>query len=352
MVDEGIRNVFSYALALFSNSGTALGQASVEVDWDPAWQWTRFAAVRKGLSPRQNGPPVVLPLWDPSRRAPFLAGFRISVAVDGAKSVMCDFPNRYFGSLARDASTPLVEAGKLAHGEIFTFIPMAFARQDAPRVRGTCVLDTEDVTPPLDIVERDLSRFTAHAYGGDSNEPDDVPVFLPRPVLARIATLAKHASPAETGGALVGRLHRDPASREVFVCVTAQLPARHTSHSTTRLTFTPESWAELRSALESRGSDEVMLGWWHAHPVASWCAEQHCARAIHEACTDTSDCFSEDDLRLHRTVFPGAHSVALVANDVSAGQMRFSLYGWRSGLIERRGFYVQEEASHASWQHQ
>jgi hypothetical protein len=54
----------------------------------------------------------------------------------------------------------------------------------------------------------------------------------------------------------------------------------------------------------------------------------------------SGDFFSAHDHALHRTVFPSAYSIALVANDVATGDVTFSAFGWRDGLLEPRGFHV------------
>jgi hypothetical protein len=40
--------------------------------------------------------------------------------------------------------------------------------------------------------------------------------------------------------------------------------------------------------------------------------------------------------------------VALVANDVSFSPLTFSMFGWRRGLLESRGFYVSEGSGELS----
>ena len=47
---------------------------------------------------------------------------------------------------------------------------------------------------------------------------------------------------------------------------------------------------------------------------------------------------SADDRALHRAVFPRAYSLALVVTDAGRGDPTFALFGWREGVLERRGF--------------
>ena len=50
--------------------------------------------------------------------------------------------------------------------------------------------------------------------------------------------------------------------------------------------------------------------------------------------------FSAQDRALHRAVFPRAYAVALVVNQIAEQEQTFSLFGWRQGLIQARGFHV------------
>ena len=76
--------------------------------------------------------------------------------------------------------------------------------------------------------------------------------------------------------------------------------------------------------------------------MREWCKE--CPEEKRKNCSILRDFFSRDDQALHRTVFPRAYSVALVANDVPDGDLCFSLYGWKQGLITPRGFYIGKGA--------
>jgi hypothetical protein len=68
--------------------------------------------------------------------------------------------------------------------------------------------------------------------------------------------------------------------------------------------------------------------------------EREKLRQRQEMLASALDLFSEDDCAVHRTVFPGAHTVAVVANDVSAADVTFSAYGWSLGMLQRRALHV------------
>jgi len=144
---------------------------------------------------------------------------------------------------------------------------------------------------------------------------DDMPVFIPQQVFDDAMALTRRMVGRETGGFLVGHLCRDPGSDDLFARVAAQLPARHTVPTETRLTFTPQTWDDMHDGLALRGDDELLLGWWHSHPVRAWCA--NCPTDRQVVCHLARDFFSRHDRALHRTVFPRAYSVALVVNDIA-----------------------------------
>ena len=121
---------------------------------------------------------------------------------------------------------------------------------------------------------------------------------------------------------------------------------------TDRLTFTERTWTDAQGVLDLRGGDEQWCGWWHRHPVASWC--RNCTPEKQRVCRLASDFFSEHDRQVQRAVFSRAHNVALVFNDVAFTDSSFSLFGWREGDIHPRGFHLiaghaprHKEAAHA-----
>lgn len=333
-----LQNHWSYALALYRENGTPIGRLPVDVDWEPARQWARHVALCKGASLRERGDDEVRPLW---RRAdgPALGGFQVAVETDGQpERITCDFPSAYFSGAARALSAPLVEAGHLSAGEVFRYIPLAYPRlQPAP---GGASFIVQEVASAPRLREASLDDLTRQSAVIGKPAPDEVPVFAPGLVLDEIAALTKQASPLETGGALVGHLHRDAGAGAVFARILAQLPARHTQASEVRLAFTSDTWHDLRRELDARGEGELMLGWWHSHPVREWYRGEECPEREHEPCALGADCFSEHDRAVHRTVFPGAHAVALVANDVSVADVRFAVYGWSRGMLVPRGLHV------------
>lgn len=331
---------WSIALALFREDGAAIGELPVEVDWEPARQWVRHVALCRGDSIRGPGTAEVHPVWHRAG-SPVMRAFRLSFETDQPPGeVSCEFLSTYFSGVARSLSGSLIEAGHLTAGDVFRYVALARPSPPNGSQSRAARFVVEDVTPAPVLQERslELQRLGAVAIG--DADAKQVPAFAPRLVLEEITALAKRASPLETGGALVGHLSRDPDTRIVFSVVTAQIPAEHTAASAVRLAFSSDTWSAMRQTIAERGQGEVMLGWWHSHPVREWCRQDQWPDHADDRCSLAGGCFSEHDRAVHRTVFPGAHAIALVASDTSDADVTFSVFGWSLGVLQARGLFV------------
>jgi proteasome lid subunit RPN8/RPN11 len=332
---------YQYALELYSLEGTLLGQAAVEVDWEPARESASLQAIRRaGLSADvTTSNSTIAPLWHAQLGEPYLDGFRIIVKTNGTGVVPSDFPTAYFKTLATKVAAYFVEKGRLKLGDKFQYLIAAFPRQQSAQAASKLRFTAEEVTPLLPLKETALTSIAGQAMAHGIACAEDFPVFIPQQVLDEAATLAREAGAQETGGILIGHIHRDPSVPEVFVEVTAQIPARHTEADLTKLTFTAETWTEVQAAICLRRKNELMLGWFHSHPVRHWSCKD-CPVERQMVCELGRDFFSSHDHALHRTVFPRAFAIALVVNDVAYADPTFSLFGWRRGMLESRGFHV------------
>lgn len=329
---------YRFVIEMFSDAGASLGQFPVEVDWEPAREFTRLLALRGGRADRGgNGAAVVIePVWDEPLAEPHAAGARV---VDG--EVVCPVSRAYFKSLAVELSGALVEKNILKSGELFRFKLLAFRHTREPLPRNAFTV--EDVTPPLPFIETPLAELQRDTVPFADGNREDLPVFIPQRVLDEVEALTLEANTLETGGILIGQLHRDAKMPEIALVVTAQIPAQHTLSKSTVLTFTAETWTAVQAALDLRKSAEIMCGWWHSHPSFTFCKAE-CPPERRKECSLQQPFLSSDDLLLHRTVFPKAWSVALLANNADAG-LGFALFGWRGGIVQNRGFNVSENAS-------
>jgi Prokaryotic homologs of the JAB domain len=334
-----------FVLVLYTQDGATLGQVAADPDWEPARQCASFAALCQARLPTTAEAVAVRavsvrPLWLDAGE-PFVSGFRLSLALDSCGEFSWEFTTAYFRALAQQASTYFVEQGKLRAGETVKFLMAAFPRQEpaAPEAKPRFV--TEELEPTLRFGADRLGELTRHATPVGVLDADLMPVVIPGQVLREAAALSRGAGARETGGILIGRLHRDPGLGAIFARITAQLPARHAEATVASLTFTKETWTQVQTALDLRKKNELMLGWWHSHPARELCKE--CPLERQQVCRLAKDYYSAHDHALHRAVFPKAFSVGLVVNDVSFSEPTFSLFGWNQGVLRARGFYAKEE---------
>lgn len=335
-----------FMLEMHTADGDVLGRTPVEMDWQPAFEFAHFQAIREGRLPAVtvSPPSAIEPVWDSKSGQPFISG--VLVVLDAADGEPCSavVHTDYFNAAARDASAQYVEDGRLKAGETFRYRVTAFA-VDAPppETPPGPGLEMEAVAQPLSIIDTPLSEFLDKAVLVGQNDPDDVPVFVPHELVEQARALVNEAGDLETGGVLLGRLHRDTLHRDViFIELTAQIPARHTRREATKLTFTPETWAAAQAVLDLRGAGESIEGWWHSHP--NWCRD--CDPQRQKVCPLGGIFFSADDVSVQRTVFFRAHHLGLLLTNRSAGIVP-SLFGWRRGTVASRAFHMLGVPDHA-----
>jgi hypothetical protein len=339
---------FRFAVVLYGEDGANLGTVPVVRDFEPAYEWTRFYLQRRGqLRLEENGcASTVIPIFDSIAGEPYCRGFRIQIARPGGVPVGSDFPNTHFRDCAAAVASRFVEMKKLRAGETYTYVVVAYPA--APAVAGGGGLSVTDTSPGLPVQDGSLEDFLARATPSGAIDSEDMPVFVSPRALDEAAAQTHAEEGTETGGILIGKLWRDAAAGEIFVEITAQIPAKHTSGSNVKLTFTPQTWAATDAALRLRGREEIYLGYWHSHPVREWCKGKACTPEAQKNCHLAKDFFSADDEAVMRAAFPRAYNVAIVANDTAFTSLTFSMFGIRSGVTTPRGFYVLEEKSNGA----
>lgn len=341
---------YQFTLDLQSEDGRSLERAVVTPDWNPALAWVHFEGIRAGILPAvtRTGPGAVEPLWDDRHGEPLVAAFRVTVGSPGGRSCSRDIPRTYLRGLAHDLSAGLIARGVLQAGDVFRWVVSAVPVADAPAATAPPVdgFGIEEIEQVLPIDATSLGRLAARATpAGVASEPPGTlaPVFIPQSVLDETTALARDAGDLETGGVLVGALHRDADTAgpdaTLFIEVTAQVPARHTRSASTSLTFTSDTWAAVHAAIALRRRGEIMLGWWHYHP--DFCRLRNCPLERRRECTGASPFFSAEDVHLHATCFPAGHQIALLVSDsAAAGGLSSSLFGWSEGAVQPRAFHV------------
>jgi len=352
---------YRYVADITNLDGEPIDQLPVSPNWDAAVQWAHFRAVRRGeVQPLMRASSAsVIPLWHPDSGEPRVSGFQVILKDAGASrpdsppagdaALRFTIPRTYLGAEVERCTSRLVSEGKLFDGQRFLYQLSAFKREAAANRRASHArrFRVEDVPQPLPL---DTASLVAHIDNSTRERSPldpvidtfasgaDMPVFIPERVIAEAKAIARNARDIETGGMLIGRLFRDTDSTEIFSVITAFIPARHTIADHSSLTFTAETWAAVRAAVDLRGGNEILLGWIHSHPF--WC--RSCPQGRRRLCPLMQPFFSRDDIALHRTVFPGAFNIAVLLSDLGDPDFRCDVFGWRFGMMMSRGYYLTD----------
>jgi len=307
-----------YTMELYTEAGSPLGQITLEADFGPACEWARLSGLRKGeLAPDEyDRCAAIFPLWHAKLSEPYLRGFRIQVGTNGSSASSCEFATTYFAELATQAAAQFVKEGKLKSGDRFLYLLAAFPRQQENSRLAGGKLMIEDIAAAVPVRESALADFLRPAMPQGEIDSNFLPVFIPRRILDEAVECTRRAGQAETGGFLIGHVCFDPGEPEAFLDITAQIPAIHTAEDLTRLSFTPDTWTAVRAAIELRYMGEMLLGWWHSHPVKHWKCKD-CPVEKQRTCSLAQGFLSEHDRLVHQTVFGRAWSLAMVLSDVA-----------------------------------
>lgn len=340
---------YTYTVELISG-GRTLRVAPAEPDFAPALEWAKLQSLRRGRSCRLNLDEVraaIEPHWDEALGPPFLQSVTAAVTPPGASRPQAyEIPLDVFAGCARRASSALVDDGTLKSGDPFQYRVRAQAA-DAPGAGNGARprFSVEAVPEALGLRRRNIARYLVRAAAFGEETEEDIPVFIPATLLDEVCELMRSAGAQETGGVLIGHLHRDVEREDLLLEVTAQIPVRHAEQELMRLTFTPESWAAADAAIALRRRDEMYVGWWHSHPVGAWC--DACPPEVRAQCKQSGslsgDFFSSHDVAFHRTAFTRAYNVALLVCEEcreGASLPIWRLFGWRRGLVAARGFFA------------
>lgn len=344
-----VQNDYRYTICHFRSDGTTLGESAVDVDWEPAAESCRFLGIRQGkLSPAAVATHTAIePRWHPTAGQPCVHSLQVMVTQDDGRQVCCEVPTSYFAPMARAMSAELVEKGMLRDGEFFRYLVGAYPNgQDKRGNAPTASFGIEEVSPSLPLTQSCLADFARRSVRfGQADYQGDIPVFVPQEILDETAALSRKAGALETGGILIGHVHQDSALPEIFLEVTAQVPARHSRCELMRLTFTADTWSAVSASIKLRKKGEIMLGWWHSHSYL----KQEMADPPENGNTDKpvkavnhgeAAFLSAEDLCLHRTCFPRAYSIALVVAEGRCTGLTWALFGWNGGMIGPRSFQV------------
>ncbi len=336
---------YRYVLEILDENGTPLEQSAVEPDWQAALECTHLEAARHagGLLVTAPAEGDVLPLWDAGLGEPHVGAFRVDVRLDGDATYSRELPISFLADLAREIAARHVESGLLNAGASVRYRVCAFATPPAPR-GAAFDLAVDGVYEALPLAAGVLADLAPrrHPHRGIASDPAELPVLVDHRVVSEVTEHAAASPDIETGGLLIGHLHRDPERDDLFVEITAQLLARHTVASAAKLTFTAETWAATRDALALRRRGEILLGWWHTHPAT--CRE--CPAEQRRQCPLRVEFFSADDVQFQTTMFGRAFNVAMLVTLDIERPPALSMFGWRDGSVQQRGFDVIRADTH------
>jgi proteasome lid subunit RPN8/RPN11 len=262
----------------------------------------------------------------------------IKLHPDLAEDVGCEIPARYFRPLAEHAASQLVERGILREKEEIRFLIAAYPIGAKPSAADEYPIAFEDTSALPRLHATRLADFLARSTPQPRPPAQPFSLFVPRQVITEFRAMVQAAGPIETAGILVGHLHQDPDSAEIFVEITAQIPARNAEAQMDKFRFTPATWAAVEATMALRGEPGQILGWVHSHPSRFWCDHAKCSVEKQRTCALQQGFFSADDLTVQRTVFYRAWSVALVFTNWFTG-IQCHAFGWEQGMFGPRGFY-------------
>lgn len=334
-------------VVLLSRSGAGpddegrLGAFALDVDFSPAVEAAKFAAARVGELPlgASVARATIVPRTSRLDGPPFLMGVSVVLDLGGGRERVEHFGNAFFEAHAQLAAEGLVRDGKLKPGEEFSY-RIAARHLGDERARPVDASTKHVVTKALSASWVPHTSSLAERFRGAAPIGDvvleDPPLFVPASVAKAIIEHAVAARPNECGGVLLGHVLRDPDERELFVEVTAHVPAP-AQQSATRFKFSSEIWGAADAAIRLRGASERMVGWVHSHPADDW-------KEGDESVGPFGTFFSAHDVVLHQTVFPAAWGAALLVT-ILDGAPRVSAWGWRRGRVVQRGFHLIRDAS-------
>ena len=337
-----MNNPFDYVLEILDRDQQRLAQLPARINFEPAAEAATFGAQRKA-HPSVHHPGrrmTIEPIPHATAGSPYCDGFRVRIQADGVEGFDHLFAGSYFKSAALAGSAALVKKGVLKEADPFHYLIAAREKAAAPAAPARIAV--HHVAKAVPFQEGRLGDLTDRSVAFGELLEVDAPVYIPQEVIEQANRLTERARDKETGGILVGHLVRDPGIPEIGIVVTAQIPARHAQGKSTELTFTPNTWASVRDTLALRDHGEIMVGWWHSHPGKYW-QQTTCAKCPPErrrVCPIARNFFSAHDENLHETIFPKAYNVALVITNTEEG-LRQALYGWREGIVQPRGFFIQ-----------
>ncbi|MBZ5681010.1 MAG: Mov34/MPN/PAD-1 family protein [Acidobacteriia bacterium] len=117
-----------------------------------------------------------------------------------------------------------------------------------------------------------LQGLTSHLCEKESRQTGDCLIVFPQSAYRQVVDHLSEDTSREHGGFLLGYETWSEEAHAPVVVVEHAIPAKHTSGTPVRLTFTKESWRDLDGVtdkLSKNGRVPTRVGWYHSHPNIS-----------------------------------------------------------------------------------
>lgn len=339
-----MRQTFRFHLEFWQQDGRRVLDVPLsEAEFARAVETAFFDGLRRGRFAEYELPRPGVKL-EPAflgRDSPHAAGFVVVMPAADGSVYRTEFPAHFLRGQAQAILVDRLLGGELTPQTLqYRLAAYADEQTTAPRGMGM-TLDAEETCVSIRPKSR---RDLGKAEAWDTPRTEDLPVLIPRHVLEDALEQARAEPQHEVGGYLLGHLCRDTKTAELFLEITAHLPAEHTEATATSVTFTAESWARAREVIDWRGEGEIFTGWVHSHPFR-FCAE--CPTPAPAECVSKVLFFSPEDHFLMGLTFAQPFMVALQTAieprlEAALGHLPVRLYGWRGGAVVPRGFEVIE----------
>ena len=148
-----------------------------------------------------------------------------------------------------------------------------------------------------------------------SSGPSSFRVHLDPEVHRGVAEHAAADTSVEICGVLVGEWRKD--SEGPYAVVTNHIQCEGATSKFAEVTFTHESWAQINREMDSRYSEQRIIGWYHSHP-------------------DFGIFLSDRDCFIQENFFSGPGQIAYVVDPVRRLE---GVFDWRAGKPEPVSHY-------------
>lgn len=151
----------------------------------------------------------------------------------------------------------------------------------------------------------------------DSNEPPTgarVEIVVTKEVLFETTNHVSQDTSKESGGFLLGNRYECPNTKREYIILDQFMKADYTEGTQVSLTFTTDSWAQLKDRLGGKYRGKDLLGWYHSHP-------------------GMGIFLSNYDLDIHNNRFSKEWEVALVLDPI---KHEGGFFGWSDDVVHPR----------------